>query len=1393
MQPNAVNSSRTDQSLMSVSEIHEQPTTGDGGTGSIIDRAIRLVMCSWFASARGRFTLAACCMTFLTYLLLSQDPWWLFRAFPKDAVRTLKHGIIDKVYHFVAYFGTTCILMWYAVSGTRRTMCGLAVAVTVHAVVTEFLQQFVPRRTTDLDDLFANLAGIAAGVCVGMLLRRMPAGTNATARASDHGRENWSAPEQGVSTRRAVTQVVSDVAPIANPRSVAVSPDRTSFERLQLSSDQIAEVQPRQLNYRLLGIVAGVAGLMLASTYAVHGWQVRRVAGSSLQNARQAVEAGEIAVALSHFEQYCNSAPNDVNALAEFAILSDDARKRPNGGKGVFMLFERVLRKDQTRDDIRRRLVATAIELARYSDALSHVKVLQQTYPKEGLFDFQAGICQEKLGNPGSAAKAFQAAIDDMPEMIEPWERLAWLKHAESGKADEAEQLMLRLVQVNSQQAEAWIARAKFRVRTRQSEAAGQDIDRALAIAPHEFQVLHAAGEVGIARARQARAHDMLPKAKRIAIDTETLLARDDQSQANQRQLDLQRVVLEAEFGSVTKAFTLAARLLEDSATNDRFEIHQLMAEIAIAHGHVGQARVSLDQLPRTEITDGQRLRLEASVAMSDQRWRAAADSLEAARRILAESPEQLQKVDLRLAECFGRIGQVEEQLVAYRRVLKYSPQSVEARRGLASTLATAARYPEALAEYRQLVHIPAVRLELARHLIDYNRTIPDVARDWKEVTDLLTAAKADGDSSVDLTLLSAEVLIQKLDFDEARRLVSSMLEELPGDSELKALQIRIAELSGDVKEASRLKGETLASTGQTEDAERQLRFTLLEAESNGEAAISLLKLYLRNGRTEQAVEVFKQYASTMTPLELSRTYEAFGDLQRAVSILQQHVDQQPDDLEAVLQLAELFVRNGRSKQAEPLLEKLLSPESNVAEESVRAARRSLATILAKNHNYRAFQRATAIMDQNAGGHQFIETRDMRTMATVLQHSPKPADHLVAIGLLEKIDDRRQMSHDDRWQLGKLYIQVGLPEQSAPQFAQAAKDGFSDPAFLSDLVLHQIQMGAMLEARDQIERLPTTISQAEVVRLRSRYLVAIGQSLAAIQELDSFVNAPAASGTKADRLLVAASTCREATRYDVTVNEAALSQAADRYLRAAVDEEPKHVEHLVRWLLERQRDLEAFDLLNVVWQQLPAGAAAILSRDMLYAGASRSRRERVEQYLVAQSQAQPASLELKLCLADVWSFGEKYSEAEDLYREILRIDSRHVPALNSLAWNLAMRGRLLDEAMTFAERAIAEAGPVPQLLDTRGCVKLAQSRLRAATDDLMAAVESGNLPTTFMHLAFIQAETGNPELARQTLAHSVEQGLRPERLHPLDRGMLDRLNAQFQSGRPAPERTPVDL
>ena len=44
----------------------------------------------------------------------------------------------------------------------------------------------------------------------------------------------------------------------------------------------------------------------------------------------------------------------------------------------------------------------------------------------------------------------YQSAIDDLPEFIESWERLAWVKYARLDETDEARQLMQRLAEIGN-------------------------------------------------------------------------------------------------------------------------------------------------------------------------------------------------------------------------------------------------------------------------------------------------------------------------------------------------------------------------------------------------------------------------------------------------------------------------------------------------------------------------------------------------------------------------------------------------------------------------------------------------------------------------------------------------------------------------------------------------------------------------------------------------------------------------------------------------------------------------------------------------------------------------------------------------------------------------------
>ena len=53
-----------------------------------------------------------------------------------------------------------------------------------------------------------------------------------------------------------------------------------------------------------------------------------------------------------------------------------------------------------------------------------------------------------------------------------------------------------------------------------------------------------------------------------------------------------------------------------------------------------------------------------------------------------------------------------------------------------------------------------------------------------------------------------------------------------------------------------------------------------------------------------------------------------------------------------------------------------------------------------------------------------------------------------------------------------------------------------------------------------------------------------------------------------------------------------------------------------------------------------------------------------------------------------------------------------VPTMNNLAWVLARRRSDLEEASLLINRAMKIAGPLPELLDTRGCVCLALGQNR---------------------------------------------------------------------------------
>ncbi len=75
----------------------------------------------------------------------------------------------DKMLHMTAF----CLLtLWPTVTFIRMKHVYISAAILFSSgIVVEVLQGFVPMRTPSMEDILANLAGVAAGLVIGMLIR----------------------------------------------------------------------------------------------------------------------------------------------------------------------------------------------------------------------------------------------------------------------------------------------------------------------------------------------------------------------------------------------------------------------------------------------------------------------------------------------------------------------------------------------------------------------------------------------------------------------------------------------------------------------------------------------------------------------------------------------------------------------------------------------------------------------------------------------------------------------------------------------------------------------------------------------------------------------------------------------------------------------------------------------------------------------------------------------------------------------------------------------------------------------------------------------------------------------------------------------------------------------
>jgi tetratricopeptide (TPR) repeat protein len=299
------------------------------------------------------------------------------------------------------------------------------------------------------------------------------------------------------------------------------------------------------------------------------------------------------------------------------------------------------------------------------------------------------------------------------------------------------------------------------------------------------------------------------------------------------------------------------------------------------------------------------------------------------------------------------------------------------------------------------------------------------------------------------------------------------------------------------------------------------------------------------------------------------------------------------------------------------------------------------------------------------------------------------------------------------------------------------------------------------------------VADVRVVAAAARFYTLANEPRTVLDLVDRFVRVADAGTTDGiARQRQAAELLDQLTRLSAhrgqTGAAALLEGACERY-RASLRAFPEAVIPMTALLAYSGQVDAAFAELDRQKSKLSPPALATAGVAVLRSGhASPPQFQKVKAWIDAALVAEPNSLALKLNLGELHALQQDFATAEQVYRDVLKVDAKNAVALNNLAWILAPRPEAADQALRFADRAIELHGATGEMLDTRARILIAAGKYDRAVADLNDAITQRGTPLRFFHLALAQLAMSKPDDAVRTFREARARGLDAKTIHPHD-------------------------
>jgi tetratricopeptide (TPR) repeat protein len=646
-----------------------------------------------------------------------------------------------------------------------------------------------------------------------------------------------------------------------------------------------------------------VIGVLTGALFAVHAVQADRIPGSLKRQAERAAEDGKLDMAIHYCRQYLEFIPDDVDVQVQLVGL---LRKRNPAGRAqaeVIFLYDRILRQDPDRHDIRREALMACLRMGRSADAVAHAEALLKAFPGDAKLWEQLGSAQVALNQLPEARRSFEAAIARDPGEMLGYQRLAQLVWRNMNDPPGARDVLDRMVKAMPRNPDAYLVRGRFEMFLLDEPGAARgDTKRAAADFQRVLELDPENADASLHLAEVYQRERNIPAAHALLRDAVALYPRDLRLVRNLSWLELVR-------GNAPAAIAV----LEDGlkATPDGFDLLIPLADLLVQQGDATRTAQILKRLETHKAPAIQVKYLKARVAMRDGKWADAVALLEALRGEVTNLPGLEVQLNLLLAVCAGNLADFAAEEKAYQRVIHDDPKNVQARTGLGNLYLALGKFDEATRELEVAAQSPyatgAVVAQWIRTKTRRLRAANAPADDWRKL-EVATAGAAGrfGPVSSEPVMLLAEVMLAQGKSEEAIQLMRKETARRPGDARLWAVLAGAVADAGGTPAGLAVVDEAQAAAGDGVDV-RLARARLYAGEPGRVRPVAPLA---------ERIESWSEADQLRLLFGLLEVFDHVGDQPGVVQMLRRIAGRRPTDAAVWVKLHERASQIGDAKSA---------------------------------------------------------------------------------------------------------------------------------------------------------------------------------------------------------------------------------------------------------------------------------------------------------------------------------------------------------------------------------------------------------------------------------------------------------------------------------------------